>query len=285
MPCRKMFPPRLYGTIVSMDESPVKEEPALCRHGRRPDPGHGRCREKPGARPTNFPGIPENTYVSDLHASRFDENIVFAIFDNILRDDFKPYLLKSTDKGKTWDIHRREPSGKRDRPQHSSRTTSIPTCSSQGPNSGILHPRRRKELDPAEIGASRPFPSRISPSRNGKTTWSWPLSDAGFYILDDYSPLRYLTKENLDRDGYLFPVKDALMYLQTDSKYGQGSTVYAAKNPDFGAMFTYYRERCSEDKKGDPQGEGERSSSKKGNRSPSRPMPNCGPRSPRSSRI
>jgi hypothetical protein len=28
--------------------------------------------------------------------------VVYVSFDNILRDDFKPYLLKSTDKGKTW---------------------------------------------------------------------------------------------------------------------------------------------------------------------------------------
>jgi hypothetical protein len=51
---------------------------------------------------TKFPGIPEYTYVSDICPSKFDENIVFASFDNILRDDFKPYILKSTDKGKNW---------------------------------------------------------------------------------------------------------------------------------------------------------------------------------------
>ncbi len=49
-----------------------------------------------------FPEVPAYTYVSDVFPSRFDENIVFASFDNRKRDDFKPYLLKSTDKGKTW---------------------------------------------------------------------------------------------------------------------------------------------------------------------------------------
>jgi hypothetical protein len=62
----------------------------------------------------------------------------------------------------------------------------------------------------------------------------------GFYILDDYSPLRFIQKENLDKDGYLFPVKDALMYLPSDGKSSQGSTIFAAKNPDFGAVFSYY---------------------------------------------
>ena len=38
----------------------------------------------------------------------------------------------------------------------------------------------------------------------------------------------------------MFPVKDALMYIQTGGKLGQGSTYYLANNPDFGATFTYY---------------------------------------------
>jgi len=62
----------------------------------------------------------------------------------------------------------------------------------------------------------------------------------GFYILDDYTPLRFIKKENLDKDAYLFPVKDALMYIPRDGKESQGSTVFVAKNPDFGAVFTYY---------------------------------------------
>jgi len=62
----------------------------------------------------------------------------------------------------------------------------------------------------------------------------------GFYILDDYSPLRVLSKELLDSGAYIFPIKDALMYTMTRGRYGQGSTPYFSKNPDFGAVFTYY---------------------------------------------
>ncbi|RLD85306.1 MAG: glycosyl hydrolase, partial [Bacteroidetes bacterium] len=38
----------------------------------------------------------------------------------------------------------------------------------------------------------------------------------------------------------VFPVKDALMYVQDGHRYGEGSAVYHAKNPPFGATFTYY---------------------------------------------
>src|SRR5262249_23271319 len=65
------------------------------------------------------------------------------------------------------------------------------------------------------------------------------------YILDDYSPLRGLRAEVLARDCVLFPVKDALLYIQS-RQYGlrgkgfQGSAFYTADNPPYGATFTYY---------------------------------------------
>ena len=67
----------------------------------------------------------------------------------------------------------------------------------------------------------------------------------GIMILDDYSPLRHISEELLDRDVHLFPVKKALLYIQ-DSPLGSrekatlGDTFFTAPNPPFGAIFTYY---------------------------------------------
>ena len=44
---------------------------------------------------SKFPGVPEFSYVSDILPSKFDENVVFATFNNHKRDDFKPYVLMS----------------------------------------------------------------------------------------------------------------------------------------------------------------------------------------------
>src|SRR5262249_48868691 len=49
-----------------------------------------------------FPGVPERTYVSRILPSQHDANVVYAAFDNHKMADFKPYLLKSADAGKTW---------------------------------------------------------------------------------------------------------------------------------------------------------------------------------------
>ena len=227
----------LYGTIIAFDESPVKEN--LLYAGT--DDGLIQVSQdaKNWTKTDKFPGVPENTYVSDIFASRFDENVVFASFDNILRDDFKPYLLKSPDKGKTW--------------------TSI---AGNLPENGTVHSITQDHVNPELLFAGTEFGCYFT--IDGGKNWiqlkaglpSICVKDIaiqkrendlvlatfgrGFYILDDYSPLRSLKKETLDKEGYLFPVKDALMYLPTDMKYGQGSTVYTAKNPDFGAVFTYF---------------------------------------------
>lgn len=228
----------LYGTIISMDESPVKAD--LLYIGT--DDGLIQVTENAGnswTKISSFPGVPEFTYVSDILASKFDENVVFASFDNILRDDFKPYLLKSTDKGKSWQ-----------------------SIAGNLPENGTVHTIQQDYLNPDLLFAGTEF--GVYFTIDGGKEWLALSSGLpavsvrdmtiqkrendlviatfgrGFYVLDDYTPLRLATKDILKADGYIFPVRDALMYIQTGNKYGQGSTIYTAKNPDFGATFTYY---------------------------------------------
>lgn len=47
-------------------------------------------------------GIPANTWVSSIHASKHDKNVVFASFDNHTYGDHKTYAAYSKDLGKTW---------------------------------------------------------------------------------------------------------------------------------------------------------------------------------------
>jgi hypothetical protein len=67
----------------------------------------------------------------------------------------------------------------------------------------------------------------------------------GIYVLDDYTPLRDLKPDTLAQDVVLFPIDNALMYIET-RQYGlrgrgfQGESFFAADNPPYGAQFTYY---------------------------------------------
>lgn len=227
----------LYGTIVSFAESPISEK--LLYVGT--DDGLIQTTVDGGkswTKQSNFSGVPAHTYVSDICPSKFNENIVFASFDNLKRDDFKPYIYKSTDKGKTW--------------------TSI---ANDLPKNGTVHTIAQDSKNPNLLFVGTEF--GIFFSHNGGKNWIQLKSGIptiavrdiaiqerendlilatfgrGIYILDDYSPLRQLSGIK-DINSKIFNIKDALAYIQTGVKYGQGACYYIAKNPEFGAVFSYY---------------------------------------------
>ncbi len=228
----------LWGLIVSLAESKAKKD--LLYAGT--DDGVISVSEDGGkswTKHTSFPGIPEYTYVSDILPDKFNENVVYATFNNMLKDDFKPYILKSSDKGKTW--------------------TSI---TNKLPLNGTIHTIEQDNVNPNLLFAGSEFGFYFS--INGGNEWMEFKSGLptiavrditiqerendlviatfgrGFYILDDYSPLRTVTNEILQKDGYIFPIKDAKMYVQSNGFDNQGSTYFKSPNPDFGATFTYY---------------------------------------------
>ncbi len=228
----------LYGMIISLVESPIKE--GLIYTGT--DDGVISVTEDGGQTWTqikSFPGVPANTYVSDIFASRYDENVVYASFDNRKRDDFKPYLLMSTDKGKTWK-----------------------SITNGFPENGTVHAIEQDHVDKDLLFAGTEFGAFFS--YNGGQKWIQLKSGLptiavrdmviqaresdlviatfgrGFYVLDDYSPLREVQSSLIEKNIHIFPIKDALAYMQTGKKYGQGATYFTASNPEFGAIFTYY---------------------------------------------
>jgi hypothetical protein len=67
----------------------------------------------------------------------------------------------------------------------------------------------------------------------------------GFYVLDDYSVLRRVSRESLEKDAALFSVKSSEFYVPAEplglkGKSFQGEAFYEAGNPGFGAAVTYY---------------------------------------------
>ena len=63
----------------------------------------------------------------------------------------------------------------------------------------------------------------------------------GFFVLDDYSPLREISEELLSESAHLFTPRTTKLYLERDVVGGaQGTNQYAADNPPYGATFTYY---------------------------------------------
>ncbi len=232
-----------YGNIVALAESPKKE--GLIFLGT--DDGLIQITTDGGEHWTKydkFPGVPDNTYVSRLAASHHDVNTVYAAFDNHKNADFKPYLLKSADGGKSW----------------ASIAANLPE---NGPVLAIAEDPVNASLLFAgtEFGVfftvdsgkkwvqlKGDFPTiavrdAVIHPREGDLVMA--TFGRGFWILDDISPLRVLKPEMLEQNTVTFSVKDALMYIETypiggSKKSAQGEQYFAADNPPFGATFTYY---------------------------------------------
>ncbi len=188
-----------------------------------------------------FPGVPEYTYVSDLLADRFDSEVLYATFDNRKRDDFTPYVLKSSDRGNSWvSIAGNLPE---DETVHTiEQDPEVPGLLFAGTEFGVY-----VTLDGGETWSGLPsgMPTisvkdmAIQERENDLVVATF---GRGFYILDDYTPLREMARDQAltEKEAHIFPVEEALMYIQTGGKYGQGSSFYKSPNPPFGATFTYY---------------------------------------------
>ena len=228
-----------YNTITSLAESPVQE--GLLYAGT--DDGILQVSEDGG---TNWrkimlgsiKGVPSRAFVNDVRADLHDANTVYLVLDNHKEGDFKPYLLKSLDKGVTWNFING------DLPKR------LLTWR-------IVQDHKEKDL----LFAATEF--GIYFSNNGGGKWQQlkgglptisfrditiqrredDLVGAsfgrGFYVLDDIGPLREYdaTKSG---EAQLFSVRPAYWYFEKDEVYGQGHAAYAAKNPPYGATFTYY---------------------------------------------
>ena len=227
----------LYGNITEITESPLEE--GLIYIGT--DDGLIQVTEDGGKtwkKYENFPDIPKNTYISCLQASKHDANTVFATFDARKQNNLKPFVLKSTNRGKTW----------------KNITSNLPE---RGTAYKIVQDHVNKNL--LFVGTEFAFYFSVNSGEKWiKLSAGLPTTQIrdiviqedendiviatfgrGFYILDDYSPLRNINAELLNSKGSLFPVSDALMFIESIAKYGQGER-YAAKNPHVAAVFTYY---------------------------------------------
>jgi len=228
----------VWGNIVSLAESPLK--PGLLFVGT--DDGLIQITTDDGKTWTKIesvPGVPDMTYVSCILADKFDPNTFYVSFSNLKRADFKPYVFRSTDLGKTF--------------------TSI---SANLPENGPVHALQQDPIKKELLFLGQEFGFYVSLDGGGKwiemksglpTIAIYDIAiqerendlilasfGRGFFILDDYTPLRNFEPSLLDKDAHIYPIKEGLMFSQTDGKYGQGHAYFSAPNPAYGVTFTYF---------------------------------------------
>jgi photosystem II stability/assembly factor-like uncharacterized protein len=232
-----------YGNIVALAESPKKE--GLIYVGT--DDGLIQVTSDGGQSWTKyekFAEAPDMTYVSRLAASQHDVNTVYAAFDNHKNEDFKPYLLRSTDAGKTWS------SIAGNLPENGS----VLAFAEDSVNANLLFAGTEFGVFFTVDGGAHwvqlkgglptiAVRDMVLQAREGDLVIA--TFGRGFYVLDDVSALRQTKAESLQQAANSFPVKDALLYIERHSLGGpkkgfQGDAFYTAENPPYGAVFTAY---------------------------------------------
>ncbi len=234
-----------YNTVTSLAESPVEEgvlwagtDDGLIQVS---SDGGGNWKAIPVG---DLPGVPDTAFVNNIVADLFDADTAYVALDNHKYGDFRPFLVKTTNRGRTWssmagDLPERHLVWRLvqdhvkpdlfftatefglfftvDGGSHWVRLEGgVPTISFRD----LAIQRRENDLVGASFGR-------------------------GFFVFDDYTPLRHVSAETLEKEAALFPVRSALWYIQRrplgeDRQASQGGAYYVADNPPFGAVFTYH---------------------------------------------
>ncbi len=229
--------------IVSLDESPLLE--GLIWVGT--DDGLVQVTEDGGKnwrKIEQFPGVPQYTYVSDVFASPRDANAVFVTLNNWQRGDYKPYIVKSADRGRTWTNITGNLPDRHD----------VYSVIQDHVNGDLLFAGTEFGLfftvdggqNWAQLKGGMPsIQVRDMTVQRRESDLVIATFGRGFYILDDYSALRELTPQALAEEARLFPLRDAYAYSQTGlapagtAGIGPLGGNWIAPNPPFGAVFTY----------------------------------------------
>lgn len=234
-----------YSTITSLSESPIKA--GVIYAGT--DDGLIQVTENNGQswrkiEVSNLPGLPSTAFVNDIKADLYDDNTVYAVFDNHKYGDYAPYVYKSIDKGKTW-------------------TSLVNNLPEKHLCWRIIQDHKQKNLLflGTEFG--------LFYSNDGGNKWiqlkgglpTIPVRDLaiqkrendlvlatfgrGFYVLDDYSALRKINNATLSKEATLYSPRKAYWYKPKSVLGGgkvasQGDNYFVADNPPFGAEFTYF---------------------------------------------
>jgi photosystem II stability/assembly factor-like uncharacterized protein len=228
----------LYDNISAISESPKQE--GLIYVGT--DDGLVQVTEDGGKtwRKIEKPaGVPDDAYVQRILASQHDAGTVYVAYENHQNGDFKPYLIKSTDKGKTW-----------------------LNISGDLPERGGVYAVAEDHVNPKLLFAGTEFGlyyTNIGGEKWTKLNIGLPtimvrdlaiqkqMNDLvigtfgrGIYVLDDYTPLRIATPETMRQESALFPVRTALSYIPANASRGdQGAGFFTAPNPPLGAEITF----------------------------------------------
>lgn len=194
---------------------------------------------------SSLPGAPPRAYVNHIAADRFAEKTFYVALDNHKFGDFKPYLYKTTDAGRSW-----ESLGEKLPARHLVwRIVQDPKKEELlylGTEFGVFF-TLNGGLNWTKLAGGLPnIAVRDLAIQEREDDLVAATFGRGIYIFDHLEPLRHLEDVRQAEAATLLPPYDAHWYIQRpqlsfgSKKGSQGASHFVADNPPYGATFTYY---------------------------------------------
>jgi photosystem II stability/assembly factor-like uncharacterized protein len=192
----------------------------------------------------NVRGLPKNSWVNWVQASRFAAGTAYVAFDRHTFGDMAPYLYVTTDYGKSW----------------------AALASPQDPKGirGYAHVIKEDTVDRELLFLGTEFGLWISLDRGAH--WAqfkgghFPAvavrdlaiqsrdSDLvlathgrGIWIVDDITPLRHLTPAVAAQEAAFIDARPVQQRIEANGGWANGAAAFVGQNPRDGAVITYYQ--------------------------------------------
>jgi photosystem II stability/assembly factor-like uncharacterized protein len=187
---------------------------------------------------SNIKGIPKNTWAYYIEPGHFDKNTAYVVFDGHTQNDGKTYLMKTKDGGKTW----------------------ISVVNDQV--KGFARSFKEDQKNPNLLFLGTEFGLYVTV--DGGQNWVkfennmplvavhylalHPREDAlimathgrGIIIIDDISPLRYISGSILESELEFIPSKPAVMFEKSSFGSYSGPGEFVGPNPSGAAKISYF---------------------------------------------
>ena len=201
----------------------------------------------------DFPGVPKWAYVADVFASPLDANVIFVALNNWQRGDYKPYVVKSIDRGRTWTNITGDLPDKHD-VWSIAQDHIAPDLLFAGTEFGLLFTVDGGRHWVKLKGGMPPTQVRDIQIQKRESDVVMATFGRGFWVLDDYSALREVSAQAMAEEARLFPMRHAYQFtpwgVAQDGSAGLATLGgnYTMPNPPYGAGITYHvRENLPDD--------------------------------------
>ena len=237
-----------YTTIITLAESPVQKGHVWVGT----DDGNVQVTTDGGKNWSNLVknirGVPSNSPVSHVEPSRINAQTAYVSFERHMFDDFRPYIFKTTDGGKSWTAIAGNLPAKayvqvvREDPKNPSLLyagTEIGLFASYNSGKDWM-PLNLKNLPNVSVHdiVVHPRENDLILATHGRSVW----------IYDDATAIQSMTPAILNSNAHVFPVRPGLRYATRFTRYGIGDKVFTGPNPAYGALITYYLKDKPDDK-------------------------------------